>query len=156
MGFDPRRQHRRSTFDYYFVAASVVGRRPPRLGPVCLMSRPKSSRDPGKSKGPNAKEKRHRAKPANAKRKGSAAKKRRRSSGSKRAARRPDPSDVPGAEVRFIQPYDAVKGYVCPAAIAPSHRVSATWWWSRPMTLTSVDTGTAAAGSTGRPSEPAG
>ncbi|MEZ5377831.1 MAG: hypothetical protein R2733_15095 [Acidimicrobiales bacterium] len=78
------------------------------------MSRPKSSRDPGKSKGPNAKEKRHRAKPANAKRKGSAAKKRRRSSGSKRAARRPDPSDVPGAEVRFIQPYDAVKGYVCP------------------------------------------
>lgn len=30
------------------------------------------------------------------------------------ARRRPDPSDVPGAEVRFIQPVDAVKSYRCP------------------------------------------
>ncbi len=79
------------------------------------MSRRSSSRDPGQSKGPNAKEKRHRPKPANAKRKGSAAKKRRRAAGGKRrGARVSDPSDVPGAEVRFIQPYDATKAYLCP------------------------------------------
>ncbi len=79
------------------------------------MSRPSSSREPGKSKGPNAKEKRHRPKPANAKRKGSAAKKRRKKSSGRGAVGRPtDPSDVPGADVRFIQPYDATKAYVCP------------------------------------------
>lgn len=30
------------------------------------------------------------------------------------AYRRPDPSDSPGAEVRFIQPIDAAKSYRCP------------------------------------------
>lgn len=28
--------------------------------------------------------------------------------------RPPDPSDVPGAELRFVQPYEATKPYLCP------------------------------------------
>ncbi len=86
------------------------------------MARPSPSRDPGRSKGPNAKRNRPRPKPANAKRSGSAAKKR------KKSGRRPtrplprDPSDVPGATTRYLQPYEATKSYLCPGCqqIIPS------------------------------------
>lgn len=71
------------------------------------MARPAKSRIQGKSKGPNAK--RTRPKP-------------KRPNKAKRVARRGgvggpqwrDASDVPGAEVRSIQPMNARKAYVCP------------------------------------------
>ncbi len=34
--------------------------------------------------------------------------------GPKRPAARPDPSDTGDAEVRFVQPYQATKSYLCP------------------------------------------
>ncbi|MEM9134188.1 MAG: hypothetical protein AAF962_15985 [Actinomycetota bacterium] len=37
-----------------------------------------------------------------------------RKAATKAAARRPDPSDTPDTEVRFIQPYEATKSYLCP------------------------------------------
>jgi hypothetical protein len=32
----------------------------------------------------------------------------------RKAPRRPDPSDTEDAEVRFVQPYQATKSYICP------------------------------------------
>lgn len=87
------------------------------------MSRPSPSRDPGESKGPNAKPKRHRPKPANAKKRpGSAAKRRSRPAPRTRPEQRRDPSDVEGATTRYIQPYEATKSYLCPGCnrIIPS------------------------------------
>lgn len=49
-----------------------------------------------------------------ARRAGRSGSKRKRKAATKAAARRPDPSDSPDSEVRFVQPYEATKQYLCP------------------------------------------